>query len=98
MKSTYLLLGAFALVFQATPVLAGHHEDKAGGKMFEHQDTNGDGMISKDEFMKHAEERFMKMDADGNGSISKEEAKEVKYKAKEKMKEMKDKWKEKKEY
>ena len=38
------------------------------GKMFEKHDTNGDGVISKSEFLAHAEERFSKMDADGNGA------------------------------
>lgn len=95
MSKKVLLLAAAALVLQATPVLAEggkgdgprkHHEG-----MFEKHDTNGDGGVSKDEFLQHAEERFQKMDADGDGTVSKEEGQA----AREKMKE---KWKEKREH
>ena len=57
-------------------------------KMFEKKDTNSDGIISKAEFVAHAEKKFAKMDADGNGSLTKEEvknywaAKKAKYKEK----------------
>jgi len=86
-----LMLGAAVLTFQAAPVLAGHHEggdhgDKKG-KMFSSKDTNGDGVISKSEFLSHAEEKFGKMDRDGDGSISKDEAKANKKEKREKMKE-----------
>ena len=59
-------------------------------KMFEKKDTNSDGVISKAEFVAHAEKKFAKMDADGNGSLTKEEiksyraAKKAKYKDKKK--------------
>ena len=33
-------------------------------------DTNGDGMISKEEFMKHHEAMFDKMKKDSNGMVS----------------------------
>ena len=36
-------------------------------------DTNGDGVISKTEFMTQTESRFAKMDANGDGSIAQEE-------------------------
>jgi len=45
------------------------------GKMFEKTDTNGDGVISHEEFSAKAERRFKKMDANSDGKISKEEAK-----------------------
>lgn len=44
------------------------------GKMFEKTDANGDGVISHEEFLAKAEERFKMMDADGDGKITKEEA------------------------
>ena len=43
--------------------------------IFKRHDTNEDGKISKDEFMKEAEERFAKMDADSDDQITREEAK-----------------------
>ena len=45
------------------------------GKMFERTDTNGDGVISHEEFSAKAERRFKKMDADSDGKVTKEEAK-----------------------
>ncbi len=87
-----LALGVCALAFSATPALADHHEGgDRKGKMFEKHDTDGNGVISKDEFLKGAEERFSKMDADGNGEVTKEEAKAAHEKMREKMKEYKEK-------
>lgn len=79
------VLTAFAL----SPALAqaDHHGGPHGGKMFEKHDLNGDGVISKDEFLKHAEEKFTKMDADGDGSVTKEESKAAMEAWREKMKE-----------
>jgi len=37
-------------------------------------DTNGDGMISKPEFLAHAERHFVEMDRDKSGQLSKDEA------------------------
>ncbi len=36
-------------------------------------DTDGDGAISKAEFLAHAEEKFDRMDANGDGKITPEE-------------------------
>ena len=77
-----LTLSAVALAVSISPVMADSHGDKQG-KMFEKHDTNGDGVISKSEFLAHAEERFAKMDQDGNGEISKDEAKAGKKKMRE---------------
>lgn len=87
-----LALGACALAFSATPALAETGDHK--GKMFEKHDTNGDGVISKEEFLSHAEEKFGKMDADGNGEITKAEGEAAKEKWREKMKKHKEKRKE----
>lgn len=95
-----LTLTAVIMVLAMPAALADHHGDgdmgdKAHheGGMFAKKDTNGDGVISKQEFldakMKWAEEKFNKMDADGNGEISMEESKAAHAK-------MKDKWKERK--
>ena len=87
------MLSAFVMAVGASPALADHHEDgDRKGKMFEKHDTNGDGVISKDEFLDHATSRFSEMDANDDGEVSKEEAKAAHDRMREKMK----KWKEKK--
>ncbi len=84
-----LTLTAVAMAVSMTPALAEDHEGKGhkGGKMFEKHDTNGDGVVSKDEFLAHVEEKFSKMDKDGNGELSKEEAQAGHAAMREKMKE-----------
>ncbi len=91
MKNKFLFAGLMTVALLSAPVVfADHHGGgKKGGKMFEKHDTNGDGVISKSEFLAHAEERFAKMDKDGNDEVTKEEAEAHR-------KEMKDKWKERK--
>lgn len=91
-----LILGAAVLAFQATPALAEHHEGGKGHKekMVSVKDTNGDGVVSKAEFLAHAEKKFATMDVNNDGSISKEEGREAK---KSKREEMKEKRKERKE-
>ncbi|MDH5723355.1 MAG: EF-hand domain-containing protein [Alphaproteobacteria bacterium] len=99
-----LLLGTVAVFAMASvPAFADHHGDGAGmkgkmhEKMFEKHDANGDGKVTKEEFIAKAEERFNSMDTDGNGEVTMEESKAY-YKAKheamkdkmEKMQEMKE--------
>lgn len=43
--------------------------------IFERYDMNEDGIISKKEFLKVEEKRFVKMDVDENGSVTKNEVK-----------------------
>lgn len=83
-----ILLSAVLVAFGSGHVLADHHGEggKGKGKMFEKHDVDGDGTISKDEFLKHAEERFNKIDADGSGSVSKDEAKAKHEEMRKKMK------------
>ena len=71
-----VLLSSMAIMLSA-PAFAekgsddtGHH----GGKM-EALDTNGDGMISKDEFMDAHIKRFEKMDSNSDGNVSMDEIK-----------------------
>lgn len=85
---TILTIGAAAMAFSG-PVMAGEHGGKHHGKMFEKHDTNGDGVITKEEALSHAEARFDKMDADGDGSVTKEEATAAKEEMRAKWKEMK---------
>lgn len=65
-----------SLAVLASPATAGHHKSGEGKKdRFAKTDTNGDGVISRDEFMARAAKRFEKMDANGDGSLSKDEMK-----------------------
>lgn len=69
------------MALMAGPALAGHHEggDEGKmcpkGKMFEETDTNGDGVVTMDEFMAKSAEKFATMDADKDGSVSQDEFK-----------------------
>lgn len=83
-----MILSATILAFSAVPALAesGEHQGPKGG-MFTKHDTNGDGVISEDEFLDHAKERFGNIDADGDGTVSKEEAKAGHEKKRAEMKE-----------
>lgn len=82
MKKLMLFTAAFA-VLGAPVAFADHH----GGKGLEQFDADGNGAISKEEFLKSSEDRFQKMDTDGNGEITKEEGKAMKDKMRSKMKE-----------
>ena len=95
-----LAMTALALAISSPTAFAEDHggkHGKHGGKMFEKHDTNSDGVISKDEFLSHAEEKFSEMDADGNGEVTQEEGKAAWEARKEKMKERRAKMKEKKD-
>lgn len=91
------MLGASGLVMLSVPAIAGPHEggDHDRGEkikaMLQEIDKDGDGAISKDEYMNHArakaEERFAEKDANGDGKISPEEGKAHMEKKREEMKE-----------
>ncbi len=87
------LMGGVAM--SSTAVMADNHgEHKHQGSAMQKVDTNGDGMISKDEFLSRHEEMFDNMDADGNGSLTPEEMREARGEMREKMKERMEKRKE----
>lgn len=97
-----LTLAALALI--AVPAASFAEDKPAGddhkggpGKMFKETDTNGDGQMSKDEFMAFHEKRFAEMDTSGDGQISADEAKAKAKEWREKMKEKRKEWQEKKE-
>ena len=48
--------------------MAGHR-----GEMMKRLDTNGDGAVSKEEFLAGANERFAKMDRNGDGKLTQED-------------------------
>ena len=91
--STIIATGSFAssLVsadenpFQMTDLSSGYmvadgHGDKKSCKIrkMKKMDTDGDGAVSKDEFMAHAEKKFAKKDKNGDGVISADEMKAMK--------------------
>ena len=82
---TYTFSIAFVLaVAGATSLHAGHHGD--GKNKMEMMDTDGDGAVSKEEFMSHKEQRFMKKDENGDGVLTEDEMKKhCKHKNKEKL-------------
>lgn len=93
-----LLLASALLAVSTLPAMA---EDKpAPGKeppkgVFAKHDVNGDGVVSKEEFLAHAETKFKEIDKDGDGKITKEESEAHRAEWKEKRKEMRDKMDEK---
>lgn len=99
MKNVLRLLSVSAAVMalSSAPALADdfggkmEHKGDHGAKMFEKHDTNGDGVISKDEALSAAEARFDKMDTDGDGKVTQDEAKAAKEQMHAKWKEMKEK-------
>lgn len=97
MKRT-LLLSMVAAGILASPMAfaqgPGSQDGKGGhkGKMMQAIDTDGDGQISKAEFMAKHEERFDEMDANEDGALSKDEMKSAWEARKEKMKDMREKY------
>lgn len=93
-----LILAAAAAFMMASPAWAEEAPPKGGmmegkpphrGQVLEKLDTDGDGKISKAEFMVKHEERFARMDKDSDGFISKDEVKAAREQMKEKREEMK---------
>lgn len=95
MKNKMLLL-ASAAVLMSFPAFAedmsGKGDDKGmhKGFKFEAMDTNGDGLVSKDEFMAEHMKRFEAMDSNHDGGVSKDEIEAYRQAKHEKMKEMKE--------
>ena len=84
-----------ALALASGTAWAAHHEsDEARGKSphagyhgkrFEKRDTDGNGEISKAEWLTASEERFKKADHDGNGSVTRDEMKAAHQKMRERL-------------
>ncbi len=81
------MLLALAFVFTIPNAQAGQGGGHKGGKMFDRHDTNGDGVVTKAEFLESAEAMFTKLDLDGNGEVTKEEAMKARAKMKGKFQE-----------
>ena len=65
------MLGSAAFAGQAAP--EGGPGGRGGGGMMMRADTDGDGMISRAEFMAQADARFARMDKNGDGVITADE-------------------------
>lgn len=84
----FLMLGIAAVSMAvAAPAMAEAPKHKGKGDIFAYHDTNKDGVITKDEFLAKAEERFGMLDTNGDGQVTKEEHDAKKAAWKEKMKE-----------
>ena len=90
MKTTLMSAALFALLaFTASPAAyADHHkgEGKPKGEHHMKADTNGDGVMSFDEFISMKKERFAEMDADGDGNLTKDEMRNAHKKYRKKFK------------
>jgi hypothetical protein len=84
MKITFLL-SMLIMILASSPALAerGHQQ----GPMFKKADTNADGKVSKEEYLKAQEQQFAKMDANSDGFFTQDEAEALKQKWAEKRKE-----------
>lgn len=96
MKKMMITAAAAAVMLSGAPALADHHGDMKkmkdrshGSYMIEKMDADGDGAVSRSEFMDAHSKKFDKWDADGDGSITKDEVEARKAGMKEKMKEKK---------
>lgn len=82
-----ILMAALATVMAAPAMAAADAKmEKKADMWFSKIDSNGDGMISKEEHDTFSESMFKEADKDGDGSISKDEMKAQKSKEHDEMK------------
>ncbi len=86
MKKVFALT-LLALTLSTAPIFAEDHHT-GHGKMFEKFDVDGDGSITKEEFLKRHEERFTKVDSNSDGTLSKDEVEAMKAEMKEMRKKL----------
>ncbi len=85
---TGLALAVSAPFYVASDAAAeGDGKGKKFDRMFNHWDKDGNGSVSKREFLSAAEERFDKMDIDNDGEVTKREFKAKHDQMKDKMSE-----------
>lgn len=93
MKKITLLFASAVLLISFTNIANAHSKKYCYKKNFEKSDTNGDGVITKDEMIdfatKRAKMNFEEADLNNDGKITAEEHKSAKEKSKEKRKEKK---------
>lgn len=82
------LVAAGLTVLASSPALAGkehgHTKDMKKG-YWEYLDADGDGQVTREEFIQHAERHFSKMDRNSDSVVTSEEFEEMRKKHKEKM-------------
>ncbi|MDF0489782.1 EF-hand domain-containing protein [Sphingomonas sp. H39-1-10] len=69
MKMLFLATALAGTVLAGVPVVA----QGPGGGMMMRADTNGDGVITRDEFLAQSAERFQRMDANHDGKLAGDE-------------------------
>lgn len=62
-----------ALCLELALLSAAHAQDVSSGRLFKRIDTNGDGVISKDEILAARQRLFSRLDRNGDGVIDKDE-------------------------
>jgi fatty-acid desaturase len=84
MRRKTLIIFVTSTLFAVTILNATHHrrwtrrkpqEPPMAGKTFAQMDADGDGGVSRDEWMSHHAEAFSKIDKDGDGMIRRQEMK-----------------------
>jgi Ca2+-binding EF-hand superfamily protein len=82
MKPMITLVSIIALSAASSAFAHEHNEDIKGwvDHYFQQVDTEGNGYISKDEFLEHAERKFDAMDTNHDGKLSKQEMMQYKLK------------------
>jgi|AntAceMinimDraft_17_1070374.scaffolds.fasta_scaffold83753_2 hypothetical protein len=65
--------GLIVVTMTATPLLA--QQGPGGQGHFQEQDTDGDNLISEQEWLAHQSKRFAEIDTDGDGFASEKEMK-----------------------
>lgn len=75
MRNLLIMLAVGTSLLAALPVQAWAEEGQRPqrGEMMRMMDKDGDGKVSKAEFLAGAEERFAKMDKNGDGFLSRED-------------------------
>jgi Ca2+-binding EF-hand superfamily protein len=63
-----------ALLMALASFSIAHAQDATGDRVFRNADTNGDGVISKDEALAARQRLFSRLDRNGDGTIDREES------------------------
>ena len=90
MKKIFLYAICTGILSTSAMVAHANHHERHGDykhKFFEKMDANGDGVVSKEEFLTQSEKKFSDMDSNRDGNVDKDEAKKFRETMREKIKE-----------